>query len=568
MNPILPLRSGATPRPAAPPAAAPRVAALAPVAAADVAEPAPPLSAEAVLGVLQLGPARVALPLDVLREVIPRPARFDGLPAAAPGLLGAMSVRGKVLPVLDLRVALGLPAEPRDDQVVVLMRHAGRSLGLLCDGVRGLTRLAAGALDAIGCGEAGVPQGASLLFSGSFEHAADGSVVSVLDAAAVMRLPGLPLLRERAAAADGGRPADTGTTEPLMLLRCGAFGLALDVTRIHTTLPRVTLHASSLDGPVCRGVIEHAGARIPAVDPLALMQLGRLPAGEACQALLLKYERGHVALLVSQIIDIVRVPQADLLPLPPLAVRRPELFRAALRVEGRGDQLVLGSEALHREPELVTLSTLNTLVAGAGAHGQAGAATGVGAGTHGRGKSVITYELDAEVATELTQVSEVLPLPADFVRPASAHPAVLGLFNYRGHAVTLVCLSQLLDGRVRPDPAQARVLLVSLDDGGQFGFVVPRLCHIESATWEAARLDGGLARGANVQHPLRRHAAVELGQGAQRRTLHLVDLAALARAMVRGEGADAAPCEPPMADAAPSVEAAARPALSVSGGTA
>ncbi len=202
-------------------------------------------------GVLQIGPAHIALPLDVLREVIPCPPQFSGLPAFVPGLLGAISVRGRVLPVLDLRVVLGLPTPRDSSQVIVLMRHAGALLGLLTDGVRGLTRLAGGALNTMAC------DGPALLFSGSFERAEDRNVVSVLDASAVMRLPGLPLLRDDTAT-DAVQSSSVGgvARRALMLVRCGNLRLAMDVIDIHTTLPTVTLHPSSMDGQVCRGVID------------------------------------------------------------------------------------------------------------------------------------------------------------------------------------------------------------------------------------------------------------------------------------------------------------------------
>lgn len=484
-------------------------------------------AADTVYGVLRIGAAHIALPLDVLREVIPCPPQFSGLPASAPGLLGAISVRGRVLPVLDLRVVLGRDAPRHDGQVVVVMRqampHGGALLGLMTDGVSGLTRLPAKTLNAMSSGSD------TLLFSGSFERAEDHNVVSVLDAAAVMRLPGVPLLQD-----DSGASATAATSTasvprcPLMLVRCGDVRLAMDVTDIHTTLPRVTLHPSSMDGRVCRGVIEHAGVRLPAIDPLALMSLGTLPEGELCQALLLRFPGGLVAVLVSQVIDIVRVPETELLALSPLAVQRPEFFRAALRVPSHGDHLVLERGALQYEPELLALSTLNATPGAAGSPTASAATTAV-AIAHARGSAVITYDIGPEVATRLTQVIEVLPLPADHARPASGHPAVIGMFTHRGHSVTLICLSSLLESSARPDPLHARVLVVSTA-GAHFGFVVPHLRHIESTVWEAPRKDNSAAARRSA---LGRHALVEIGTGAQRRTLHLVDLHGLAQALMR-----------------------------------
>ncbi len=507
---------------------------------------APAVSAPAIYSVLQLGDTHVALPLDVLREAVPCPAQFSGLPASAPGLLGAFNLRGRIVPVLDLRPVLGVPAPRSGSQVIVLMRHNDALLGLLVDSVCGLTQLQPGAFNTIAC------DSRTLLFSGSFERAEDGTVVSVLNPAAVMDLPGLPLLRDEPPARHDGAGAQAAAAalarrHPLMLVRCGHLRLAMDVTEIHATLPEVALQPSSMDGPICRGVIDYAGVRLPAVDPLALLELGRLPDGVACQALLLRCPGGLVALLVSQVIDILSVPQADLLALPALAVRRPALFRAALPVPGHGDHLVLARGALQAEPSLLALATLNAPAsspsqrAGTRSAVEAAAASALG---QSAGGAVLTYDIGAEVATRLMQVLEVLPLPAHFSQPFSTHPAVMGLFTHRGQTVPLVCLSTLLEGSTRPERLQARVLLVH-SEGAHFGFVVPRLCHIENTVWEQPPQSGSTDARVKSGAPslMGHHSVVELRTNGQRRTLHLVDLKALARELQKGAGAATGPEE-------------------------
>ncbi len=365
-----------------------------------------------------------------------------------------------------------------------------------------------------------VSGGDDLLFSGSFERAETGRVVSLLDVGAIMRLPGLPLLRDADADVDAevaGRHSGAAAVErrALMLVRCGDLGLAIEVEEIHATLPEVTLLPSSMDGRICKGLIEHAGVRLAAVDPLALAQLGNLPPGTPCQALLLRYPQGLVALLVTRVVDIVRVPVKDLQALPPLVVRRPELFCAVVHVPNRGEHLVLGMGALHEDADMRGFAALNTVLAAQRE------ATGVAAT---RRSAVITYDAGFKVASRLVQVSEVLPMPHEHARPTSAHAAVIGLFTHRGHGVTLVCLSRLLGGESPPASADARLLLVDHRDA-HFAFVVPRLYHIENTVWEQPVREGAGSQSAGVDHPcLRQHAMVEVENGVHRSTLHLVDL--------------------------------------------
>ena len=60
------------------------------------------------------------------------------MPGAAADLLGVRHLRGRIVPVMDGRRRLGLPAEPAADPLavrIVMLAHAGQSLGLKVDAV-------------------------------------------------------------------------------------------------------------------------------------------------------------------------------------------------------------------------------------------------------------------------------------------------------------------------------------------------------------------------------------------------------------------------------------------------
>ena len=66
------------------------------------------------------------------------------IPAAPEFLKGVVNLRGTIVPVIDLRVKFGL-ADPRYDAftVVIILRFAGRVIGIVVDGVSDVVRLAA-----------------------------------------------------------------------------------------------------------------------------------------------------------------------------------------------------------------------------------------------------------------------------------------------------------------------------------------------------------------------------------------------------------------------------------------
>jgi purine-binding chemotaxis protein CheW len=113
-----------------------------------------------------------ALRVRRVREVVPR-ATLTALPGAPAGVLGILSLRGALLPILDLRHRLGLPAvAPRISQCIVVTQAERFTVGLLVDAVGDI-----------------VSEGAAPVLSGrrlpgaliEYVTELDGQVVSILD---------------------------------------------------------------------------------------------------------------------------------------------------------------------------------------------------------------------------------------------------------------------------------------------------------------------------------------------------------------------------------------------------
>lgn len=90
--------------------------------------------------VFRLEKDRYALPLDAVREVVVAPERYSRVPHAGPSVKGVMTLRGRVVPVVDLARLLTLPpreASPAASKVV-LLELSRRDLGLLVTEVEGI----------------------------------------------------------------------------------------------------------------------------------------------------------------------------------------------------------------------------------------------------------------------------------------------------------------------------------------------------------------------------------------------------------------------------------------------
>ncbi len=95
-------------------------------------------------GVLTLiaGGETYGIEILAIREII-KPREVTEVPRAPRFLLGIITVRGVVMPVLDLRLRLRLDAAPleRSARILVVL-HRGERFGLLVDAVRDVVRFA------------------------------------------------------------------------------------------------------------------------------------------------------------------------------------------------------------------------------------------------------------------------------------------------------------------------------------------------------------------------------------------------------------------------------------------
>jgi purine-binding chemotaxis protein CheW len=80
------------------------------------------------------------------REIV-RVGEITRIPEAPPHIRGVFNLRGRILPVVDLRTRLGLPAAPVTPRSrLILVDAHGRQLALLCDAVSRMTRVPASAV--------------------------------------------------------------------------------------------------------------------------------------------------------------------------------------------------------------------------------------------------------------------------------------------------------------------------------------------------------------------------------------------------------------------------------------
>lgn len=135
--------------------------------------------------VIRLGEGRYGLPAAFCREVLKPPPliRVPRLPRHLPGIF---NLRGEIVAITDLRLLLGLEAEPCPSARLVVVEGGGFKTALLVDRVDGLCDVADSLVEPLA---RGAGEGFRDLLRGKFPH--EDSFLILIDLQRLMQRPEL-----------------------------------------------------------------------------------------------------------------------------------------------------------------------------------------------------------------------------------------------------------------------------------------------------------------------------------------------------------------------------------------
>lgn len=280
-----------------------------------------------------------AFPMRSVREIIRAPSTVD-VPLTPPALVGLANLRGAVLPVVDLRIALGMPQRPFDDSSRAVVVDCGRPIALMVDRVWSVLDIDPSRVESAEAAAQVAPNG---LLTGVVKDVDGQELIQLLDADGTVA-------REFSAAALGGggegggstsglgagfgeaEPEDDETSDSadqLVSLQISDQEYAFEISEVDEIVrmpERITStpHASSY----ALGLINLRGRLLPLVSLRRIFGLqdaepsdqhrivvARLFAGEGAG----KREAERVGVVVDHVREVLRVPRDERSATPRLA---------------------------------------------------------------------------------------------------------------------------------------------------------------------------------------------------------------------------------------------------------
>jgi len=419
-----------------------------------------------LFGSFMLGGDEFALPALCIREVVNFPERMTSVPLAPPYLEGMFTLRGSVIPVVNLG-RLFDPAAPAAEpsNKIAIIDYQEAQVGLLVHATGEILRVRPEQRSRLRYAEGstqGVVAGTILLDEGK-------RLVQVLDIDRLVHIENVPQVQSmRASGAETRRQLRVvGERRHAISFRAAGARFAMEMKAIQEIVRVPELAESILASPLCRGRMLFRGLQVPVVDFAALA--GGQPAqADAGQRILVAHiGEATVGFLVDDVESILHFTSDEVLAIPLLSKERSAMFAGCVARPGEEDVILLDHDGIFSRSEIGEMDLGHRQLYPA----QARAAAGQRAGR----KVYLSFRVGELFALELKQVREIIDHAGDISHPPGMPDYMCGVLNLRQQLISLVDLRRMYG--MEAAEGAGKVLVIERDEG-RYGLVVDAVADI------------------------------------------------------------------------------------------
>jgi len=395
-----------------------------------------------IYGTFYLGGDEFAIEMADLQEVVNAPAKLQKMPLSPSYLLGLFNLRGRILPVIDLRILLEVSQEESSSGPtprMAVLRRGSACLGLLFDAVGEILRILPEDLAPIEQRNVSgdipkMPVKAVICRTGGER------VIQVLDLGALLSIRNLPLIDRMTGSGDANQNLTSRMKdlyrEKLVGFTVGECNIAIEMKRVISIVENTEKKPSPCRSELCASVIQFHGQLIPVVQMAALLRIATTQSPK--HILICRVGTDQVGFEVDEISSIIPYAMDKVIPIPVLEDHRASIFHGCFTDRDGKDFIVLNEEGTLSRAEIAEISVGHKKFNDQ----EESKETKKAASPH---VSLLTFRIGKLYGLKLLDVLEVLVSPKELSRAPDMPPAVLGVLNLRGTPVSVLDPRQLFD---------------------------------------------------------------------------------------------------------------------------
>ena len=308
-----------------------------------------------------------ALSIENVQEIVQVPDHINRVPKTDAHVLGVVTLRNRLLPLVSLREMFGLPAVPLDDRnkIVVVPLPDQTSVGIVMDTVKQVLRVNRSMLDPVpslmrGGKSHGEIQGICRLDGGK-------RLVSVLSAEALFENE---VVRRAAANVDSegnvedamvsdqvGGAIALAEEEQFVVFRLAdeEYGAPIDsvqeIVRVPDTLTRLPKAPNFI-----KGVVNLRGAVLPVVDQRTRFDLDDMERNDRQRIMVFMIDGVRTGFIVDSVSEVLKIPRNAIGPTPVLSEEQARIISRVANLEKQKRMILLiDVDHLLEKHEITTL---------------------------------------------------------------------------------------------------------------------------------------------------------------------------------------------------------------------
>jgi purine-binding chemotaxis protein CheW len=295
-----------------------------------------------------------AIAIEDVQEIVQVPEAIIHVPHSPPHVVGVMTLRSRLLPLVDLRSLFSLGAREADDKSrIVVLTLDGISVGMLVDSVREVLRVSKSGIDAL---PAILAREANMAEIASICRLDDGKrMVSIMTARSLFGHTGIleHIASKEALSTMAETEQQQSQTTPetdemldddeqvvVFRLDKEEFGVPIasvqEIVRVPENLIRVPKAPAFVEG-----VITLRGAVLPVVDLRQRLGLPRVERSDRQRIMVFLIADVRTGFIVDQVAEVLRVPRSAIEPAPHLSTEQNQLLSRMANLEKQNRMLQL-----------------------------------------------------------------------------------------------------------------------------------------------------------------------------------------------------------------------------------
>ncbi|MES2832419.1 MAG: chemotaxis protein CheW [Pseudomonadota bacterium] len=412
-----------------------------------------------LFGSFFLGSDEFALAATSIREVVNLPDRITPIPLSPAFLEGIFTLRGTVIPVLNLARIFN-PAAPvvTHSQTVVIVDYKGIQIGLLFERIGEILRVRPQQCNYLAYRD----EASHKVVSGTIRFDDNARLLQILDPDALISIKNIPqivALKSTSRQVQGNHYHLQTELRRCVAFRINGTPFAVEMSAIREIIEVPTLQNSVLADKLCLGRIDLRGNVVAVVDFARLLHIdNRSQVNPAEQRIVIAHiGEALIGLLVDCVDNLFSFFPGDLLPIPLLSETRAGMFSGCILKEGVGEVIFLNHAQIFSQEEVLSITRGHTelyqnKIEDKAQSGQNNASY--------RRQVYITFNIGATYAFEIAQIREIINFSDDVIRPPSVPAFIRGVLNLRRQMITLIDLRSLYGMPPLTDTTNAKILVI------------------------------------------------------------------------------------------------------------